>query len=262
MRCTRMTRRWAVWPSRSPNTTRLSPHPSRWWSRRGRQTGHHPATRDGVRAGEAPDHPLPGSAWTATPVDRVAHLCRHRDVELGLVTDGRWWALVWAPRGRVTATAVFDSASWAEAADRDVVRAFVSLLSRRRRATGPAATGQPRASGGDHRGPRCAGPRRRRAAGRGDWPGRRGRPERGEPDLAAADAHDVYRGAVSMMMRVVFLLFAEERGLLPADNELYARAYSAGRLRCWPRPAGTTRWPSGCCRSMGCCAPTCAICRW
>jgi hypothetical protein len=48
--------------------------------------------------------------------------------------------------------------------------------------------------------------------------------------MADIDAHDVYRGAVSVMMRVVFLLFAEERGLLPADNELYARAYSAGRL--------------------------------
>ena len=32
------------------------------------------------------------------------------------------------------------------------------------------------------------------------------------------------------MMRIVFLLFAEESGLLPADNELYARAYSAGGL--------------------------------
>src|SRR5207249_3600504 len=44
------------------------------------------------------------------------------------------------------------------------------------------------------------------------------------------EAQDVYRGAVAVMMRVVFLLFAEERGLLPADNDLYARAYSAGRL--------------------------------
>ena len=32
------------------------------------------------------------------------------------------------------------------------------------------------------------------------------------------------------MMRIVFLLFAEESGLLPADSELYARAYSAGGL--------------------------------
>jgi hypothetical protein len=33
------------------------------------------------------------------------------------------------------------------------------------------------------------------------------------------------------MMRVVFLLFAEERGLLPAGNEVYARSYSAPFLR-------------------------------
>ena len=45
------------------------------------------------------------------------------------------------------------------------------------------------------------------------------------------EAHDIYRGAVTVMMRLVFLLFAEERGLLPADNELYATAYSAGGLR-------------------------------
>src|SRR5690606_3297869 len=37
-------------------------------------------------------------------------------------------------------------------------------------------------------------------------------------------------GAVSVMMRIVFLLFAEERGLLPSDNDLYASAYSAGGL--------------------------------
>ena len=48
--------------------------------------------------------------------------------------------------------------------------------------------------------------------------------------LRDVTAHEVYRGAVSVMMRVVFLLFAEERRLLPSDNELYAQAYSAGRL--------------------------------
>src|SRR5690606_23040325 len=70
--------------------------------------------------------------WAATYVDRLAHACRHHNVELGLATDGRWWALVWAPRGGVTTTAVFDAVSWPEAAERVVVRAFVSLLCRRR----------------------------------------------------------------------------------------------------------------------------------
>jgi hypothetical protein len=54
--------------------------------------------------------------------------------------------------------------------------------------------------------------------------------KRGGKGLSGVPASEVYRGAVAVMMRVVFLLFAEERGLLPADNELYAEAYSAGRL--------------------------------
>ena len=33
-----------------------------------------------------------------------------------------------------------------------------------------------------------------------------------------------------MMMRVVFLLFAEERRLLPSDDDLYVTAYSVGHL--------------------------------
>src|SRR5690606_38795866 len=79
-----------------------------------------------------PSHRIKHSDWTATPVDRLAQLCRHHDVQLGLATDGRWWALVWAPRGGVTTTAVFDAVNWHEAAERDVVRAFVSILCRTR----------------------------------------------------------------------------------------------------------------------------------
>jgi hypothetical protein len=43
-------------------------------------------------------------------------------------------------------------------------------------------------------------------------------------------AAEVYRGAVTVMMRLVFLLFAEESLLLPADDALYATSYSAGGL--------------------------------
>ena len=100
-------------------------------ARRGQADGR-AAAGSAVRPGAAAHGPDPGSAWAATPVDRVAQLCRHHDVPLGLVTDGRWWALVRAPRGDVTSIAVFDAVAWPEAADRDVVRAFRSLLERRR----------------------------------------------------------------------------------------------------------------------------------
>ncbi|MFF4625266.1 Eco57I restriction-modification methylase domain-containing protein [Nonomuraea jabiensis] len=181
---------------------------------------------------------IPGSEWAATPADRVAHLCRVHDVPLGLATDGRRWALVSAPRQSVTTTAVFDAMAWNEAAELVVVRAFFSLLGRERffgvtdDETLPALL----AASKDNQEviTERLGSQVRQAVellvgaiGRADAADR----ERGGPGLGKdVTPHDVYRGAVTIMMRVVFLLFAEERGLLPADNDLYLRAYSAGRL--------------------------------
>ncbi|WP_199716834.1 hypothetical protein [Micromonospora musae] len=187
--------------------------------------------------GQQPTARIKDSTWAATPVDRLAHLCRHHNIELGLVTDGRWWTLVWAPRGGVTTTATFDTVSWPEAAERDVVRAFVSLLSRRRFfgvSEGERLVPLLRDSlGSQEEITEALGVQVRQAVellvaaiGRIDVRER----ELGGRGLADVEAHEVYRGAVAVMMRIVFLLFAEERKLLPADNELYATAYSAGRL--------------------------------
>ncbi|MDX6757948.1 DNA methyltransferase [Streptomyces sp. F8] len=190
-----------------------------------------------VPAGRHPSQRIPGSAWAATPVDRMAHLCRHHGVELGLVTDGRWWTLVWAPRGGVTTSALFDTVAWTEPVERVVVRAFISLLSRRRFfAVEDAEMLLPllkESLDSQEDVTDALGVQVRQAVellveaiGRADVTER----ARGGKGLADVPAQDVYRGAVAVMMRVVFLLFAEERGLLPSDNELYVQAYSAGRL--------------------------------
>lgn len=188
-------------------------------------------------AGTQPTARVAGSVWSATWMDRLAHLCRHHGVELGLATDGRWWALVWAPRGGVTTTAVFDAVAWPEAAERDVVRAFYSLLNRQRFFGVPEAERLVpllRASlDSQEEITEALGVQVRQAVellvaaiGRVDVRAS----ERGEIGLRDVHAHDVYRAAVAVMMRIVFLLFAEERRLLPSDNDLYAAAYSAGRL--------------------------------
>ena len=41
---------------------------------------------------------------------------------------------------------------------------------------------------------------------------------------------DVYTAAVTVLMRLVFLLYAEEQGLLPLDDDAYASAYAASTL--------------------------------
>lgn len=171
-----------------------------------------------------------GSEWAATAVDRVTHLCRHNDVPLGLVTDGRWWALVWVPAKGATSSAMFDAVSWPEAAERDVVRALVSVLCRSRFFSVPDNELLPallhESLGSQEEITEALGIQVREAVellvtamGRA-----------GHEDLENISASNVYRSAVSVMMRIVFLLFAEERGLLPADNDLYRKAYSAGQL--------------------------------
>ncbi|MEU5970840.1 Eco57I restriction-modification methylase domain-containing protein [Streptomyces globisporus] len=194
-----------------------------------------------VPAGTAPTARVGGGGdWSAAPADRLARLLRHHGVPLGLVTDGRWWCLVWAPLGGVTTTAVFDSIGWNERAERNVVRAFVSLLRRRRffeyddAETLVGLLKASLAAGEDVT--EAMGVQVRQAVellvdaiGRADVRA----VEHGAPGLHASGvaAGEIYRGAVAVMMRVVFLLFAEERGLLPADNEVYARSYSARFLR-------------------------------
>ncbi len=62
-------------------------------------------------------HPLTRTTtgnWAASAVERLAVLLRARDVPVGLVTDGRWWALVWAPRKGATGTAVWDASLFSE----------------------------------------------------------------------------------------------------------------------------------------------------
>jgi hypothetical protein len=182
----------------------------------------------GMLTEDSPVARVRSSDWPATPADRLAQLCRARGVELGLATDGRWWALVWAPSGGVTTVAVFDSISWPDSSERTVVRAFVSLLQRRRFFAVPESHQLPALlrESVKHQEDitEALGVQVRQAVellvaafARSDLP----------LDVSAAE---VYRGAVTVMMRLVFLLFAEESLLLPADAALYATSYSAGGL--------------------------------
>ena len=184
-----------------------------------------------------PTRRIKGDSWSASGVDRLAHVLRQHGVELGLVTDGRWWSLVWAPPGGVTTSATFDTIAWNEKADLVAVRAWVSLLRRGRFFGRPEDELLPallrESLEGQEDVTEALGIQVRQAVellvdsiGRAEAE----MVKRGGKGLSGVPASEVYRGAVAVMMRVVFLLFAEERGLLPADNELYAEAYSAGRL--------------------------------
>jgi hypothetical protein len=184
---------------------------------------------DGPPAGR-----VPGSGWSASPADRLAHLLRRHDIPLGLATDGRWWVLVSAPAGKATTQATFDASLWRE--ERDLARAFISLLGRARffgvpdGEMLPALLDKSQEYGEEIT--EALGVQVRRAVelligaiGRAEEEVRRQRPE-----VLPLDAHQAYVGAITVMMRLVFLLFAEDRHLLPNDDPVYQASYSASRL--------------------------------
>jgi hypothetical protein len=188
----------------------------------------------GLVCDNSPTGRINGSSWAASPADRLALLLRHHDVPLGLATDGRWWVLVWAPRGKATTQAAFDASLWRE--ERDLLRAFVSLLCRARFFGVPGDETLPalleRSQDNQEEITEALGVQVRRAVellidaiGQAEEEVRRHRPE-----VAPVEAHEAYVGAVTVMMRLVFLLFAEERHLLPNDDPVYQAYYSASRL--------------------------------
>jgi hypothetical protein len=180
-------------------------------------------------------HPLTrttAGGWTASPVERLAVLLRARDVPVGLVTDGRWWALVWAPRRGTTGAAVWDASLFSE--EPAALQALVALLQRSRFL----------AAAPPDRLPALLAESLERQEEVTETLGRQVREavemlvttldrldrESGGSLLAGVDDDDLYAGVVTVMMRVVFLLFAEERRLLPSDDDLYVTAYSVGHL--------------------------------
>lgn len=167
--------------------------------------------------------------WAASPVDRMEELLRAAGVHVGVVTDGRWWAVVSARPETMVASGITDSQRWIEL---PVVRdAFITLL-RLPRLVGnrtedllttlfkDSVTAAEEITEALGTNVRRAVELLVQALSESALDVR----HRGEPDPLPARRDDVYQAAVTMMMRVVFLLFAEERGLLP-QTQLFTGGY-------------------------------------
>ena len=177
----------------------------------------------------------PNDLWAATPVDRCEALLRENEVELGIVTDGRWWGLVCARDGAMAASGVVDALTWIEEPrTRD---AFLALIGRQYIIGGEPGERLPvlfeESVAAAEEITEALGSQVRSAVelliqSFSESAADAGR--RSLPDPLPTRTHDVYEAAVTVMMRVVFLLFAEERGLLPS-GELFEQGYGiAGEL--------------------------------
>ncbi|MYR03880.1 SAM-dependent DNA methyltransferase, partial [Streptomyces sp. SID6139] len=68
--------------------------------------------------------------WSASPIDRMEELLRASGVPIGVVTDGRWWAIVSARPQTMVASGIVDAQTWIE--EPQTRNAFIELLQRRR----------------------------------------------------------------------------------------------------------------------------------
>ena len=184
-------------------------------------------------AGQDLDKPIAGLHWKASPATRMMELLRRTGVRLGLVTNGERWMLVDAPLNETTGFASWYAALWLE--EPITLRAFRSLLGVRRFFGVPddetleamltkSASNQQEVT--DQLGYQV-----RRAVEMLVQSLDRIDKDRNRKLLRTVSETDLYEAALTVMMRLVFLLSAEERGLLLLDELLYDRNYAVSTLQ-------------------------------
>ena len=178
------------------------------------------------------DAALKEDGWAATPADRMVQLCRAAGCRLGLVTNGERWMLVDAPVGAVTSFASWYARIWSQEAI--TLQAFVHLLGIRRFFVDEAEQLPAlfdRSLKYQDEVTDALGEQVRRAVEVLIQALDKADQDRARELLRDVKEPVLYEAALTVMMRLVFLLSAEERGLLLLGDERYEANYALSTLR-------------------------------
>lgn len=170
--------------------------------------------------------------WAATPADRMVALCRSLGCRLGLVTNGERWMLVDAPVGAVTTFASWYARIWSQ--EPITLQAFVHLLGIRRffvDKTEQLPALFDRSLKFQDEVTDALGEQVRRALEVLIQTLDKADQDRNRELLHDVKEPELYEAALTLMMRLVFLLSAEERGLLLMGDERYEANYALSTLR-------------------------------
>jgi hypothetical protein len=174
--------------------------------------------------------------WQASPQARFERLLRDREVSTGLLANGTHLRLVYAPHGETSGHCTFPVAAMAEVAGRPILAALKLLLSAERLFVLPPAERLPALLAESRKYQNLVSTQLADQVLAALWELLRGfqaadaardaailrEPLREDPD-------HIYGGLLAVLMRLVFILYAEDRGLLPRD-EVWTRHYSLGGL--------------------------------
>lgn len=179
------------------------------------------------------EKPLRDKHWKASPATRMTELLHAADVPLGLITNGEHWMLVHAPRGETSGFASWYAPLWFE--EPLTFQAFTALLSAQR-FFGVAENDTIEAlltqSAQDQQ----------EVTEQLGWQVRKAVEvliqslDKIDQDykrqlLEGVGEKQLYEAALTVMMRLVFLFSAEERGLLLLGDPLYDQHYAVSTLR-------------------------------
>lgn len=186
----------------------------------------YPATQD-------LDRTVNSARWQASPATRMLALLQGTGVPLGLVTNGSDWMLVASRPGEPATYVTWDAALWSE--EPLTLRAFSSLMGamrlfgvaeRDRLPALLAESAQNQQEVTDQLGLQV-----RKAVEVLVQAVDRINADRNGQLLTGVGEKELYQAALTVMMRLVFVLSAEERGLLLLGDPLWNRHYAVSTLR-------------------------------
>lgn len=182
---------------------------------------------------QALESAVPAARWAASPLERMTQLCRSTGVRLGLVTNGERWTVVDAPVGQTAGYASWYAGLWLQ--EPITLAAFEALLGVRRffavADTDTIEALLDESVAFQQEVTDQLGYQVRRAVevlvqalDRADL-------DRNRELLRDVPPARLYDAALTVMMRLVFLFCAEERGLLLLGDETYDANYAVSTLR-------------------------------
>ena len=176
------------------------------------------------------EKPIAGRHWKASPATRMMELLHATETRLGLVTNGEQWMLVDAPKGETTGFASWYATLWFE--EPLTLRAFRSLLGVHRffsvddkdtleAMLAESASNQQEVTIRLGYQVREAVEEIIRCLDRIDQ-------DEGRQLLEGVTESELYEAALTVMMRLVFLFYAEENKLISsqADDPIYLTHYA------------------------------------
>ena len=176
------------------------------------------------------------AGWTASPTRRFERLLRETGTPMGLLSAGSSLRLVYSPRGESVGSLTFPVAFMGEVAGRRVLAALELLLGRERLLSAPTAARLPTLLAKSREFQASVSTALAQQVIDAAFELVRGFQTANEKangkllgDVLVARPNEVYEGLLTVLMRLVFTLYAEDRGLLPSSS-LYQQFYGVHGL--------------------------------